>query len=57
MKKLGGILIGLLGAGLAIGGTVAAIKSGKKDEDYVEATGDYVEYEEVECSDDTNSEE
>lgn len=58
MKKLGGILIGLLGAGLAVGGTIAAFKSGKKEDDYVEATGDYVDFEEVEYSDgDTTSEE
>lgn len=42
MKKLGGILMGVLGAGLAIGG-VAAIVKNKRDDDCVVDTVDYTE--------------
>ena len=42
MKKLGGIILGLVGAGLAAVGVAAAVKSGKQD-NYVDVTDSYSE--------------
>lgn len=50
MKKLGGILMGVLGAGLAIGGIAAVVKS-KQNDEYVDSVDCDEETYEVECTD------
>lgn len=57
MKKIGGILVGLLGAGLAVVGVKALIEKGKNEDECVNTTECDEEYYETENADVESTEE